>query len=283
MVQYGRLKYPQGMPLPLVEKAGHFDVQSLQMTVPYSLHTEYSYGARKFTSPALHAYSSIPNDQKRGIPQLWTSMEWSHSFALFIANLTKESLPPSVIEIHPPFVDGAKDISQFLERYEVFEDVMLQLFPSVQIVLENRTGTMNSRGFLISNTQDLLLLSEEIERRSLNLRLAVDIPQLLNAEDADAPDQITHVYGTLRLIQHLIGSIHLWGRKKTRTGRLSSHTGDLNSWFEGNLEAKNSLLSGLRDLTDDQKIRWLVLEVNSGSADLNSIINDLTCSGFYFV
>ena len=282
MVKYGRLNYPNGIPLSLVEVPGHFDIQPLHMSVPYSLHTEYSYGPRAFSSAAIQKYSSIPSSQKQGIPQLWTSMEWSQSFALFVARLTQNSLHPSVIEIHPPFADSVSGISQFLDNYEVFEDVMLHLFPDVQIVLENRTGTRNSRGFLIANTQDLLSLTENIEKRNLQLRLAVDFPQLLNAERASSPKEISRVFDRLTPTQRFIRSVHLWGRMKTAAGRFTSHSGDLNTWLP-NPAAKNALLSGLHSLTDDHRIRWMVLEVNSGNSDLHSIIQDLVHSGFQFV
>ena len=282
MVKYGRLNYPNDIPLSVIEVPGHFDIQPLHISIPYSLHTEYSYGARSFSSTAIQKYSVIPDAQKQGIPQLWSSMEWSQSFALFISRLTQNSPPPQVIEIHPPFLDSTSDVVEFLDNYEIFEDVMAQVFPSTEIVLENRTGTKNSHGFLISNTRDLLVLSENIEKRGLKLRIALDVPQLLNTERASSCDQILRVLDSLMPIQEFIESVHLWGRTRTASGRLSSHTGNLNTWLPSPA-SKNALLAGLRNLTDDQNPRWMVLEVNSGNADLHSIIQDLVSAGFHFI
>jgi len=282
MVQYGRLDYPKGMPLPLIEVPGHFDIEPLQVTVPYSLHTEYSYGPRRFSSSAIHKYSAIPEAARQGVPQLWTSMEWSRSFALFISNLTQGAPAPSVIEIHPPFSDCVPSIEAFLDNYAVFEDVMQSLYPGVQIVLENRTGTQNPCGFLISKAADLSALADHAQRCDLNLKLALDIPQLLHAERAHTAAEIHAVLERLQRVRSRIGSIHLWGRKRQKNGRFTSHTGDLDSWLP-EADAKAALLSGLHDLTDDQVIRWMVLEVNSGNIDLQSIIYDLTQSGFRFV
>ena len=43
MVRYHQKKYPSYIPLHLEEVAGHFDVRRVFPTLPYSLHTEYSY------------------------------------------------------------------------------------------------------------------------------------------------------------------------------------------------------------------------------------------------
>lgn len=57
MVRYHQKKYPSYIPLHLEEVAGHFDVRRVFPTLPYSLHTEYSYGKRTFQSELIQKIS----------------------------------------------------------------------------------------------------------------------------------------------------------------------------------------------------------------------------------
>ena len=283
MVRYGRLTYPKDIPLHLQEVSGHFDVQPFAKEQPYSLHTEYSYGAREFRSAAIMEHSSIPEAQKNGIPQLWADMYWAADFAVFIHRLVERGNAPSVIEIHPPFKDCAGGMEGFLNSYSIFEKVMNKRFPETEIVIENRTGTRNRCGFLISTVQDLKELCQGISAHEMKLKIALDIPQILYAEKAHTAEQIQRVFRELVEIRGLIGSIHLWGRQKKADGRVTSHTGDLKTWFAGDEKAHQALLDGMVKLLDDDISRWLVLEVNSGEKDLNSIINDLKSKEIRFI
>ncbi len=44
-VKYGKKEYPEGITPSIEELACHFDVLSLNPSMDYSLHTEYSYGS----------------------------------------------------------------------------------------------------------------------------------------------------------------------------------------------------------------------------------------------
>jgi hypothetical protein len=50
MVKYHGQTYPREIPLRVEEVAGHFDIERINHSLRYSLHTEYSYGKRKFES-----------------------------------------------------------------------------------------------------------------------------------------------------------------------------------------------------------------------------------------
>jgi hypothetical protein len=86
---------------------------------------------------------------------------------------------------------------------------------------------------------------------------------------------------TKQFRQH-IGAIHLWGKKFSSTGRKVSHCGDLNSYF-GNVEIKEHFLTAFRECFDDGITRKMVLEVNSGNDDLQSIVSDLQRVGIKFI
>ena len=46
-IQYHKRKYPAGIKPKITEVAGNFDVSSIKCEMHYSLHTEYSFAARK--------------------------------------------------------------------------------------------------------------------------------------------------------------------------------------------------------------------------------------------
>ena len=72
-----------------------------------------------------------------------------------------------------------------------------------------------------------------------------------------------------------IGGFHLWGKRKSQTGRWTSHTGDLNTFFSNNDLLKDEFINSVIDTFDDNMVRYFVPEVNSSEEDLQSIINDL--------
>ncbi len=47
-IQYNKHPYPNNIILNIQEIAGHFDVRTIKPSMNYSLHTEYSYGKRKY-------------------------------------------------------------------------------------------------------------------------------------------------------------------------------------------------------------------------------------------
>lgn len=65
------------------------------------------------------------------------------------------------------------------------------------------------------------------------------------------------------------------GKRKSQTGRWTSHNGDLNTFFSNNDLLKDEFINSVIDTFDDNMIRYFVPEVNSSEEDLQSIINDL--------
>ena len=105
MIKYHNREYPADVPLRTEEIAAHFDITSVKGSLEKSLHTEYSYGKRKFDSCLISNYLEILLAQKDGVPQLWKNETWAIQFADFLFTLVGSGTAPSVIEIHPPFND----------------------------------------------------------------------------------------------------------------------------------------------------------------------------------
>lgn|GEM_PF-3257176 len=82
-----------------------------------SLHTEYSYGKRKWDSALVQEYLELVVAQKDSVPQLWKNERWAEQFADFIFELNGSGSVPKVIEIHPPFSDYT-DIDALCEAIE---------------------------------------------------------------------------------------------------------------------------------------------------------------------
>ena len=149
-VQYQKCMYPKDIKPNIYEVACHCDKKTLNIRGNYSLHTEYSFMGRKFDSEGIQKYNVICNANKKGIPMLWYSKEWALEFAGFIVEITKGEIPPSVIEIHPPFSDYS-DLDVFIDLYKVFDEKIRNYFPDVVILIENRSGTSYSGGkFILS-------------------------------------------------------------------------------------------------------------------------------------
>lgn len=277
MVKYHSRNYPQDIPLEIEEIAAHFDITAINNRKPYSLHTEYSYGKRNLDSSLLSSFPNIVVSAKEGVPQLWKSEAWALEFAGFLVALTDGKPAPSVIEIHPPFSDYS-DMDRFTAFYTEFEHTITKVFPNIEILIENRSGSIYHGGkFILSKTDDLLKLVNTIESKHLKLKLALDIPQLYTAHNVT--NRKTSYYAALlaiiREIRDYIGGVHLWGKRKSDSGRKVAHCGDLTSYFEGDESVKQSFLRAFMNCFDDKTARKLVLEVNSGDADLLSIIEDL--------
>ena len=104
-IEYNGVPYPEGYSAEIREVAGHLDKNTIEDVEKYSLHTEYSYGKRKFDTPRLSAFPVLREANKDGVPQLWKSDEWAEEFADFIIGFTQDHNSPEIIEIHPPFND----------------------------------------------------------------------------------------------------------------------------------------------------------------------------------
>jgi len=282
MVKYHNQIYPKDIHLRIEEIAAHLDATGVSASLERSLHTEYSYGKRKFNSALIKAFPVLAEANKDGVPQLWKSPEWAKAFASFIFELNGVDIVPRVIEIHPPFSDYS-DMASFTESYSVFEDRICSQFPDVEILIENRCGSIYHGGkFILSKMEDVAALCEYIEVKDLKLRIALDVPQLYTAHNASTDDKYLSLLKEAKDFRSFIGGVHLWGKKYSSTGRKVSHCGDFNSYFEDQI-IKENFLEALAACFNDNTSRKMVLEVNSGNDDLSSIVSDLLSVGVNFV
>ena len=159
--------------------------------------------------------------------------------------------------------------------------------PNVDILLENRGGSQYKGGkFLIANNIDIIRLSETIEINNLRLRLVLDVPQLFSSHLRSmeiAEEDIANILQPLTVCRKYIKGLHIWGKRKNLAGKWSAHRGDLNSFFDNNVQTKNHFMSQLRELFNDDIKRYFVPEVNSNDIDLESIIDDFRNIGFKFI
>ncbi len=282
MIKYHGQDYPSDIPLRIEEIAAHFDITSVYGELKYSLHTEYSYGKRSFKSRMLAYHAAILAAQKGGVPQLWKNEEWALQFADFIFALVGEASDPSVIEIHPPFNDYT-DIEGFIKAYTSFEEKIKERYPEVEILVENRCGSVYSGGrFIVSKVQEVEALCDAIAHKGLELRIAYDIPQIYTAHNAMTEEVYIELLEKTKPFRGYIGGVHLWGKKLSESGRRVAHCGNLDTYF-GDAKIKEHFLKSFKDCFDDDMVRKMVLEVNSGNEDLLSIIKDLKNVDINFV
>lgn len=279
LVEYNNLSYPEGYTSQIQEVAAHFDKDAIDPQCAYSLHTEYSYGKRKYNTAFISKYPTLTSANKDGVPQLWKSAEWASEFADFIVDLVDKHSAPTIIEIHPPFNDYCS-LAEFADRFRIFEHKILETYPDVIIVIENRAGSVYHGGrFLIGKAKEIVALCDLIKSEALNLGFVLDFPQLLTAENIDPLKFKTEKYQSAiqAIAEHrdLIKGIHIWGKKKSATGRWVAHAGNFDTYFGGNDAVKEIFLSGVSAICNDGLPRFFVPEVNSGSSDLEAIIQDL--------
>ncbi|MBY9006132.1 MAG: hypothetical protein KGD63_05195 [Candidatus Lokiarchaeota archaeon] len=287
-IKYGKKDYPQGIIPKIEEIPAHFDVKSINPSMNCSLHTEYSAGKRKLTSDLLKDFQIIKKAHKNFIPQLWFNDEWSIEFGKFLIKLIGNHDPPKIIEIHPPYDDYCNSLEIFLERYQIFESFILKYFPNIEILIENRFGTMYSGGkFILKTSNDLINLSNLLDDLDLKLKIVLDIPQLFSANNINPlninEENIIKILSPLKKCINDISSIHMWGKKRTEKGRLIVHHGDLNNLLNFNKDLKTIFLKEIYNLFNDGKTRYFVPEVNSNNNDLISIVNDFKNIGFKFL
>ena len=282
MIKYHNQIYPSNIPLRIEECSANFDVKSVESTLDLSLHTEYSYGKRKMDSNIVLQYPNILNAQKNEVPQLWKDENWACEFAHFLFDIA-DNRTPKIIEIHPPFTDYS-DFNIFIKNYRVFENIILDKYPNVEILIENRCGSVYNGGkFLISKNQDIYELCDNIEKSDLKLKIAYDIPQIYTANNVKSSEQYLELLEDITNYRTFIGGVHLWGKRKSQTGRRVAHCGDLNSYFENDIQLKKEFLICFNSVFSDGIVRKMVLEVNSGNEDLVSIVNDLLNTGIEFI
>jgi len=234
-VEYNGIPYPQGYSSQIREIAAHFDKEDIEEAEKYSLHTEYSYGKRKFNTDQIQQYSELKQAHRENVPQLWKSIEWAGEFADFIIGLTADRNPPSVIEIHPPFDDYCT-MEEFVERFKCFEQKIHATYPKVEILMENRSGTVYRGGkFLIGRACEIVEFCKLIEKHQLRLGIVLDFPQLLTAENINPSKfNIEKYQSAIRSIAEYskyIKGIHIWGKRKSDSGRWIAHCGNLQTYF----------------------------------------------------
>jgi len=286
-IQYHKRKYPAGIEPKITEIAGNFDVSEIKCEMHYSLHTEYSFAARRFDSPLIKNLSTISNSSKHGIPQLWFNKKWASEFAKFVVALTSKNQFPKIIEIHPPFNDYCPSLNRFIDIYKVFESKILSLNPNTQLLIENRFGSQYRGGkFLFSSNTEFIELAEAIESSSCKLRMILDVPGLFTKHygpKTKSSHDIVSTFAPLHNCRKYIRGLHLWGKKRSDKGRWIAHSGNLNTYFDGDLSLKKVFLDELANLLNDPVKRYFVPEVNSSDSDLVSIVDDLRGVGFQFV
>ena len=279
LVEYNNLPYPEGYTAQIQEVAAHFDKDAIDPQRAYSMHTEYCYGKRKYNTELISKYPALIAASKDGVPQLWKSAEWASEFADFIVDLVDEHSAPTIIEIHPPFNDYCS-LSEFADHFRIFEHKIHEAYPDVTIVIENRAGSVYHGGrFLVGKATEIVALCDLIKSEALNLGVVLDFPQLLTAENIDPLKfKIEKYQSAIQAIakhRDLIKGIHIWGKKKSATGRWVAHAGSFDTYFGGNDAVKEIFLSGISEICNDGLPRFFVPEVNSGSSDLKAIIQDL--------
>ena len=279
LVEYNDVPYPEGLSSDIKEIAAHLDKNEIKVAEKYSLHTEYSYGKRKFDSDLISKFPELKASHKDGIPQLWKSDKWAEEFAEFVLELTKDNPSPVVIEVHPPFNDYC-DIAAFLKRYTIFETKIHQTHPNTIIVVENRSGSVYRGGrFIVGKAKEIVELCKQIKTNNINLGVVLDFPQLLTAEGMDTlkfnGDKYLSLVEDISKRREVIKGIHIWGKKKSDSGRWVAHVGTLDTYFGDNQESKRKFIAGIEQVCNDDKKRFLVPEVNSGATDLAAIISDL--------
>lgn len=286
-VEYHGKAYPPGISCDISEVAGHFDKTSIPRADRYSLHTEYSFTRRNMSSELIRKYPVLKESAERGIPRLWYSDRWVLEFGEFLIDLVDDNPDPEVIEIHPPFKDYCPTVTCFLDRYAMFEERVRSVFPDATVCIENRSGTQYTKsGFLVSTIEEVVNLLTCVSERGIGLKFALDYPQLFTAYDYypdEVPaDEFTERHKLLEPVKSMISSIHLWGKKRNMDERWVSHTSDMNTMFADNPAMKETLLSLIGRSYDDGIARYFIPEVNSGSTDLQSIVNDCIAAGICF-
>ena len=171
-----------------------------------------------------------------------------------------------------------------MASYRAFEAAILEKYPDVTILIENRCGSVYKGGeFLVSKLTDVERLCNLIVQNNLRLKVAYDVPQIYSAHNVTKPEKYMELLQAMKPLRNQIGGVHLWGKRKSESGRLVSHCGDLNSYFAGNMAWKQQFLQAYRDCFDDGIARKMVLEVNRGNDDLLSIVKDLRDNQVLFV
>lgn len=276
-LRYQRQIFPDGRTPLIAEVPAHFDVTSLKVQGAYSLHTDPANKERKLSSPLLEGLDAIKEAHHRGVPLLWTNRGWARQFDEFIFRLVDGREAPTVIEVHPAFRGSGLALDDFLDNYAEFESRASERYSECRFVLENRSGSKLTRGFMVEDADSILALGQALKKRSLKLGIALDLAQMFTAEyGSKHPVGMEGVSLLERLdpIREQISTLHLWGRGPSG----GAHSGGLDTLFDA-AQAKEACLVALNRMLDDGRPRSLVVEV-SRAGDLVSVLNDLSQAGF---
>lgn len=276
----------------------------------FSLHTQEPYSNLKGeTLPIVSSLENIRKDPSN----LWSSNEWVDDFIKFFKEVSEcfeveDRSNVKVIEIHAPRLSGTtwsrgkeeeiarklmKQTQDFVECLISFYEEVSKIFPGAEIVVENS----NADRYLLSQPYQIEQLFETFDnynRDSFKIGLALDIPQLLQANYLRSPsanvEELKQLLEELKPFKEQIRVIHLWGAKggdDDKSG--SAHHGGLITLFnhrpEPNLSddkrknaegLKEALLNGITMILSDEIPRYFVPELN-GDPDnsLQGIIRDL--------
>jgi hypothetical protein len=299
-VKYGERNYPPYIETNICEVAGNFDTKEIDVNTPYSLHTEYSWGERTFSSEIINDLKGIISAQKNNIPQLWYNDKWAEDFFLFINRLIDKNQPPKVLEIHPPFNNYCGSFDIFLHTFKIFYEKYKKYYSKTEtnFLIENRCGTLNTDGkFILSKYSDVLEFCKILESpkySDIDLKIVLDYPQLFsevyistNNEkkkelrqkgmiiDDEILERIIFFNKEIKKYKKLIGGFHMWGKRKNKNGKWTAHQGNFNDLFSNKDKLKNDFLDSVSSTFNDNIERYFVPEVNSGDKDLLSIINDM--------
>lgn len=277
----------------------------------YGLHTQEPYTTKMkdgefVTGEDLETgrmYESLVRDGK-----LWKDEKWVEEFIQFIVKRTefinKETGNDhglKYIEVHPPKTDLLNDKPKnFFDYYEFFIRAIHQkLGEDVEIFMENSNGSDHLAFSKYKGINEYAKKMREIkDRTGLKSYIALDIPLLLKSHNLKCKErdcqyskiekEFINIFTNLRESRDLIRSVHLWGYNGG-----NPHNGDLNSLFYSNKnrnndeiskeaeDLKNALLKNLKELLDDGKERYLLLELNNSYAEQReNIIKDLRGNGF---
>jgi hypothetical protein len=308
-IKDGRRNYPSQITANLQEISGDFAIEKkLSVDFPYSLHTESSHSIhirRKkkitFNTKIITDFKIIASAQRNGIPQLWYNVEWSNEFFEFINWLVDSSIPPEILEIHPPFIDYCNSFDDFLDIYKNFQKIFYEKYNNTKVVIENRCGTLykdeygKEGKFLLSTCNDILKFAEILYNNlDIRLNIVIDYPQIFSAiiiEDnkinmdnlEGAVEKIKSFNNDLKKYRTVISGLHMWGKQKNKNGKWNPHSGDFDTFFSNKDSLKSDFLDSVFDTFNDEIPRYFIPEVYLGSQrDLHSIVTDMENTGFIF-
>ncbi len=275
-LKYGKLNYNEVNINPNIIEISctfnNFHKQKQTLEMPYSLHTEYS--ASIINNPVLQErYPTLFQSKYNNKASLWTSQNWVKEFT----NLIQECINnigklPKIIEIHPPYKNKV-DLKDFFNLYSLFENNIKKLNDNIIILLENRNCCGN---FLLSTINDYKIFVQNIEKKNLDLKLIIDIPQLFGKEiflkkpqnEKDYKKLIDNIFDTLysNNIYSYIQGLHICGK---------GHKGDLSSIFNNNLNITNYFLEKFKEFSKNLHNQIYIVPEIFNQKDFVTIINDL--------